>query len=163
MELNYKLSSVHTETHTLKAMTTSADHNLIALDAGMCHEEDFKVFCDGVELLPAQFLGLLPSGEFRARYNIPTFSAVMILDNTLSGTITIESLPIGGPYQNINYNSLSDTGAVVEYYGYYLEEFGSVIGLEDFNREAGTTPSRASDISAIQYGRTSHPSATDPT
>lgn len=161
MELNKDLVKYFKDLHQLTPITSGSKHNILKLSPGLCHSGRHKVKVNDVELEESQYRFILGSSEFKVRYGLESVSAVMILDNNIRGIVEVLVCPIGGVFQNINLATLPSTGQIADYTGVYLEEFGSIDGVESFGRPFTDIPSRATDIDGILVGRTSYPGSND--
>ncbi len=161
MELNSQLVKSFSDEHTVIALGTQDTHNIFKLSPGLCHADKVKVLVNDSELPESSYALLLPSREFKARYNLDSVSAVMLLDNNVRGKVVIKAKPIGGLYQNVVLDTLPMVGKLTDYHGHYLEEFGHIEGLENFDRSFEDLPSRAIDIDGFLLGRVSYPGSGD--
>lgn len=161
MELNSELVKYYDDEHTIIALDGNVNHNIFKLSPGLCHSDDIKLYLNNEVLPSSKYKVLFPSSEFRIRYGMDSCAAVMLLDNNINGMIVIRCKPIGGPFANVNLPSVPSYGQLTDYYGHYLEDFGTITGLRAYTRTFENIPSNATDIDGVLVGTVSYAGAGD--
>lgn len=161
MELNPLLVKESAVTYNIIPSASGGKVGVYPLVQGLCHPDDMEVLVNDVPLPKSDWKGILPSSEYTMRYAKSSVSAVLLLNTAIKGTIAIRAKAIGGTYSNINFKTLPTLMSQVEAGDMYVESYGEIVGLDNFNTSLSKLPSRATDIDGILIGRTSYPGAKD--
>ena len=161
MELNPLLVRPSSVAYNIISVSSGSKRGVYPLTQGLCHPDDIEVLVNDIALPKSDWQGILPSSEYSIRYAKSSISAILLLNTTIKGTLTISAKPIGGSYTNINFKTLPTLMSSTEVIDMYVENYGEIVGLENFNTSLSKLPSRATDIDGILIGRTSYPGAKD--